>query len=69
MNTIPFDSQPPMNPSGLRLGSPSCTTRGMKEGEMKQIAEYIDAVLLKKRALDEVQKDVLALCKKFPLQF
>ncbi|MEK7479467.1 MAG: serine hydroxymethyltransferase [Patescibacteria group bacterium] len=69
MNTIPFDPQPPMNPSGLRLGTPSLTTRGMKEGEMKQIAEYIDAVLLKKQPPEEVQKGVLALCRKFSLQY
>ncbi len=69
MNTIPFDPQPPMNPSGLRLGSPSCTTRGMKEGEMKMIAEYIDAVLLKKRTPEEARKDVLVLCRKFPLSY
>ncbi|OGG41295.1 serine hydroxymethyltransferase [Candidatus Jorgensenbacteria bacterium RIFCSPLOWO2_01_FULL_45_25b] len=69
MNTIPFDPQPPMNPSGLRLGTPSCTTRGMKEKEIGLVAEYINAVLLKTRTPEEVQKDVLALCKKFPLLY
>ena len=69
MNTIPFDPQPPMNPSGLRLGTPSLTTRGMKEEEMKTIAKYINAVLLKKRTPEEVRENVLALCKKFPLQY
>ena len=69
MNTIPFDPQPPMNPSGLRLGTPSVTTRGMKEEESKQIGTWIDEVLLEKRSVEDVQKDVLALCKKFPLSY
>lgn len=69
MNTIPFDPQPPMNPSGLRLGTPAVTTRGMKEGEMKQIAEWIDAVLLQKQTPEDVRKEVLALCKKFPFPY
>ncbi|MDO8551308.1 MAG: serine hydroxymethyltransferase [bacterium] len=69
MNTIPYDERPPMDPSGIRIGTPACTTRGMKEDEMKQIAGWIDEVLLRKRSPEEVQKDVLALCKKFPLLY
>ena len=44
-NTVPFDSAPPLYPSGLRLGTPAITTRGMKEKEMKKIAVWIDQVI------------------------
>ncbi|HCZ11767.1 MAG TPA: serine hydroxymethyltransferase, partial [Nitrospiraceae bacterium] len=47
-NGIPFDRRPPFNPSGLRLGTPAVTTRGMKEKEMKKIAFWIDGLLRKK---------------------
>lgn len=66
MNTIPYDTRPPMNPSGIRIGTPLVTTRGMKEKEMKKIAEFIDATLLKKSPAIKIKKEVLALCKKFP---
>src|SRR3972149_1399676 len=44
-NAVPFDDKPPMVTSGVRIGTPAVTTRGMKEGEMDKIAEYIDKVL------------------------
>ena len=63
-NTIPYDPRPPMDPSGIRLGTPALTTRGMKEKEMKEVARLIDEVLGKKK---NVKKEALALCKKFPI--
>lgn len=69
MNTVPYDERPPMDPSGIRLGTPAVTTRGMKEREMKKIAEWIHAVLLKKQSPALVQKSVRALCGKFRLPY
>jgi glycine hydroxymethyltransferase len=69
-NAIPFDSNPPMTASGVRLGTPAVTTRGMGEAEMDLIAGFIARVLA---APDDagvaaaVQADVEALCRKFPL--
>jgi glycine hydroxymethyltransferase len=61
-NTIPYDHRTPGDPSGIRLGTPALTTRGMKEPEMKKIAELIDEVLTKNK---NVKKEVLKLCKKY----
>src|ERR1044072_7438326 len=44
-NAIPFDTNPPMKPSGIRIGSPAVTTRGMREGEMRQIGHWIAEAL------------------------
>src|SRR5207245_8625292 len=44
-NAIPFDTNPPLNPSGIRLGSPAVTTRGFKEGEMRDVDAVIAEVL------------------------
>src|SRR5439155_9505249 len=44
-NAIPFDTNPPVNPSGIRLGSPAVTTRGFKEGEMREVGAVIAEVL------------------------
>jgi len=65
-NTIPFDTRSPVNPSGIRLGTPTLTTRGMGEKEMKVIARLISEVLLKNA---KVTTEVKKLCKKFPLKF
>lgn len=69
-NMIPFDTRSPFNPSGIRLGTPAITTRGMKEEEMKQIGEWINKVIANPD--DEVLKakvkeEVLALTKRFPI--
>jgi len=69
-NAIPFDTNPPMKPSGIRIGSPAMTTRGMKEGEMRQIGRWISEVLSRRTdpaVLSKVRKQVLELCEAFPL--
>jgi len=63
-NTIPFDQRPPMDPSGIRLGTPALTTRGMKEKEMKIVAGFLNDVLADNK---NIKKQVIALAKKFPL--
>src|ERR1700756_5544399 len=69
-NAIPFDTNPPMKPSGIRIGTPALTTRGMKEGEMRQVGGWIaDALLYRTDAavLSKVRSQVLELCETFPL--
>jgi len=69
-NMIPFDTRSPMVTSGIRLGTPAITTRGMKEEEMKTIARLIAHILKDIRdegRIMEVKKEVDALCEKFPL--
>jgi glycine hydroxymethyltransferase len=64
-NSIPYDEQPPTNPSGLRLGTPAVTTRGMKEKEMEVLGDLIARALDKEADLVAVQEGVLALARKF----
>jgi glycine hydroxymethyltransferase len=69
-NAIPFDQNPPMVASGIRLGTPAVTTRGMGEPEMDLISEYISRVLAApedNRILSAVKTEVEQLCRKFPL--
>ena len=69
-NTIPFDPNPPMVASGLRLGTPALTTRGMREGEMRTIAELIARTLRCREdeaELERVRGEVIELCEGFPL--
>jgi len=69
-NAIPFDVNPPLNPSGIRLGSPAVTTRGFKEPEMERIAQLIANVLqnpASRETISETQRGVAALTGKFPL--
>ncbi len=65
-NAIAHDPNPPMNPSGIRLGTPALTTRGMGEEEMKLIAEMINDVLVNQKT-DEVLMKVKDLCDKFKI--
>ena len=66
-NSIPFDPNPPFKPSGLRMGTPAITTRGMKEKEMEKIAYWINQVITDEHNCEKVREDVKELCKKFPL--
>jgi glycine hydroxymethyltransferase len=69
-NGIPNDPRPPMVTSGLRLGTPALTTRGMKEDEMRIVAELLDRVMDGKgdsKVCADVREDVKDLCAKFPL--
>ena len=69
-NTVPGDTAPPFNPSGLRLGTPAITTRGIKEAEAQQIATFIHRVaenIDKESVIEEVGKEVLLLCSQFPV--
>ena len=69
-NMIPYDTRKPMDPSGIRLGTPAITTRGMKEGEMKILAQIIHSVLSKhtdKAIIDAAKKQVADLCFAFPI--
>jgi len=69
-NAIPFDTNPPMKPSGIRIGSPALTTRGMKEPEMKQIGKWIAEALhnrTDKALLSKIRGEVLELAEQFPL--
>jgi glycine hydroxymethyltransferase len=69
-NAIPFDQNPPMVASGVRVGTPAITSRGMREPEMDRIAEFIARALASPdddTALGRVKVEVEALCRKFPL--
>ena len=69
-NTIPFDTNPPMKPSGIRIGTPAMTTRGMKEDEMRQIGRWIAEALHHRTdaaVLGRIRKQVLGLAEEFPL--
>ncbi len=69
-NLIPYDPKPPLVASGIRIGSPAITARGMKEKEMKTVADFIDRAIANRgdsAKLEEVKNDVLNLTKKFPL--
>lgn len=65
-NTIPYDPNPPNNPSGIRLGTPAITSRGMKEKEMKKIAGWISQVI-SGADTKKINKEVKELCHRFPV--
>jgi glycine hydroxymethyltransferase len=69
-NTIPYDTNPPMKASGIRIGTPALTTRGMKEAEMVVIAAWIAKALERRNddaALEGIRKEVAELANRFPL--
>ncbi len=69
-NSIPHDPEKPFITSGIRLGTPAVTTRGMKEGEMLQIADFISRAIDAREngeELKKIKKEVLSLTKKFPI--
>jgi len=69
-NAIPFDTNPPLKPSGIRIGTPALTTRGMKETEMQQIGRWISEALHHRTdapVLRKIRKQVLELAETFPL--
>lgn len=69
-NAVPYDEKPPAIASGIRMGTPIVSTRGMREAEMKEIVSLIDRVLQRpreKRVLREVRRQARALCGRFPV--
>jgi glycine hydroxymethyltransferase len=67
-NSLPSDTSP-FNPSGIRVGTPAITYRGMKEKEMIEIAEFFERILIKKEKPEKIKKEVINLTKKFPLPY
>jgi len=69
-NAIPFDTNPPLKPSGVRIGTPAVTTRGMREQEMRQIGRWISQALTHRSddgALARIRREVFDLAEQFPL--
>jgi glycine hydroxymethyltransferase len=69
-NTVPFDPRPPFSPSGIRMGTPALTTRGLKEAEMDQVAAWIDRAITGRsddKKLQAIREEILAFTDQFPL--
>ena len=69
-NSLPFDTEPPTITSGIRVGTPAVTSRGLKEKHMKTIVEYVDYMLKNaesEKAIKEIAKKVDALCEEYPI--
>ena len=67
-NAIPFDPLKPMTTSGLRIGTPAMTTRGLREADMDQVADFIVRIIRGgEEAVEGVKTDVIAMCERFPL--
>lgn len=67
-NTVPGDPSP-FRPSGIRVGTPTATSRGLKEKDMKRIASWLDRLLTKDEMASRVRREVEALCRKFPIPY
>jgi glycine hydroxymethyltransferase len=68
-NSVPFDKRKPFDPSGVRIGTPAITSRGMKEPEMARVAEWMHRVIVKtddEKTIDAVRGEVEEFCKAFP---
>ena len=68
-NTVPYDPRSPFDPSGIRIGTPAITSRGMKEPEMKQVAAWMNHVvehIEDEEALDKTAAEIAEFCQKFP---
>ncbi len=71
-STIPNDPNPPMNPSGIRVGTPAITTRGLNETDCRLVAQIIDKAITNKdneETLNELKSQIKELCKKYPLKY
>lgn len=69
-STIPNDPNPPLNPSGVRFGTPAITTRGLKEAEIKKIVGWINSAIEQKdeaEMLDNIKKEIKEMCEEFPI--
>jgi glycine hydroxymethyltransferase len=69
-NTVPYDPRPPFDPSGIRLGTPALTTRGLKEAEMDKVADWIDQALTafdKPDKLAVIRSEIKEFTKDYPL--
>jgi glycine hydroxymethyltransferase len=69
-NSVPNDPRPPMVTSGIRVGTPAATTRGFKEAEVVQVADWIADILDaegSEAAVEKVRTEVTALCRRFPV--
>ena len=69
-NMIPYDTRKPLDPSGIRIGTPAMTTRGLKEKEMQVVADLIDAAILNRSdsaGLEKIKREVIDLASKFPV--
>jgi glycine hydroxymethyltransferase len=69
-NTVPYDPRPPFDPSGIRLGTPALTTRGMKEAEMEQISDWIDDAITYRnddKKLASIKETITEFTKAYPL--
>jgi glycine hydroxymethyltransferase len=66
-NTVPFETESPFVTSGIRIGTPAVTSRGMKEEDMKVIGNLMADCLEEARSVEEIKADVLALCKNYPV--